>query len=327
MKKLFTRVLIALAVIIGGFVSFVLLTWDKDFDAPLPEIKASTDSAMIARGKYLVYGPAHCATCHTPMDKYKEVEAGAELPLSGGWELVIPPGTMRAPNITPDMETGIGKMTDAQLARAFRYSVKHNNKVLFPFMPYHEMTDEDLTAIISFLRSQPPVKNELKPTELTFLGKMLMALGAMKPEQPKTTPAKAIAVDTTVEYGSYLANTVANCVGCHTERDLKTGKFTGPKLAGGFKMPPDPFTQGYSFISPNLTPHKGTGRIAQWDQAAFVNRFRSGRIVEQSPMPWGAFSRMNDVELIAIYKYLNSIDPVENTIAKTTFAPGEAFPE
>lgn len=327
MKKILLRVLLALVIIIGGFVAFVFLTWDKDFDAPLPEIHASTDSAVIARGKYLVYGPAHCATCHMPMDKYKEVEAGAEIPLSGGWELNIPPGSMRAPNLTPDMETGIGKLTDPQIARALRYSVKHNNKVLFPFMPFQEMTDDDLQAIISFLRSQPAVKNEVKPSELTFLGKFIMAIGALKPESPKSTPAKSIAIDTTVAYGSYIANTVANCVGCHTDRDLKSGKFIGPRLAGGFKMPPDDFSNGYAFISPNLTPHEATGRMSQWDQTAFVNRFRSGRLVELSPMPWGAFSRMNDVELIAIYKYLNSIEPVENNIPKTVFAPGEAFPE
>ena len=55
------------------------------------------------------------------MDKLEAVDKGLEMPLSGGWELDIPPGTFRAPNLTPDMETGIGKLTDAEVARNLRY--------------------------------------------------------------------------------------------------------------------------------------------------------------------------------------------------------------
>ena len=72
-------------IVIVAFFAFVQLTWDKTYDPPLPAITASKDSAVIARGKYLVYGPAHCATCHVPMDEIKEVETiGTEFPLSGG---------------------------------------------------------------------------------------------------------------------------------------------------------------------------------------------------------------------------------------------------
>lgn len=85
--------------------TFLLLSWDKKFDAPLPDIKASKDSAVITRGRYLAFGPAHCATCHVSIDKYRAVENEEQMPLSGGWELDIPPGTFRAPNLTPDMET------------------------------------------------------------------------------------------------------------------------------------------------------------------------------------------------------------------------------
>jgi len=126
---------------------------DKDFDAPMTDIAASKDSAVIARGKYLAYGPAHCASCHTPMDKLDDNDKGIEMPLSGGWELDIEPGIFRAPNLTPDIETGIGKLTDAQLERAMRNSVNHRNKLMFPFMPFQEMTQEDVVALISFLRS------------------------------------------------------------------------------------------------------------------------------------------------------------------------------
>ncbi len=326
MKKFLLRILAVLVIIIAGLLIFILVAWNKKHNAPYPAITASGDSAVIARGKYLAFGPAHCASCHVPMDKFKEVDKGLEIPLSGGWELTIPPGTFRAPNLTPDMETGIGKLTDSEVARVLRYSVGHDGRSIFPFMPFQEMSDEDLTALISFLRSQKPVKNAIKPTEYSFLGKAVMAFGLIKPEAPKNTPPKSMAIDSTILYGSYLANSVANCVGCHTERDLKTGKFTGPAFAGGFHMEPDEFTKGFSFVTPNLTPDPETGLITNWSESTFVNRFRSGRIHETSPMAWGFFSRMNDVDLKAVYRYLKSLEPVHNKIEKTVYQPGEKMP-
>ena len=318
------------AIVIGlffiGFIAFVQLTWDKEFDAPLPEIVATTDSAMIARGQHLAFGPAHCGTCHVPLDKLMEVENGLIMPLQGGWAMSIPPGTFRAPNITPDEETGIGALSDGQLARALRYSVKSDNTCLFPFMPFQELSDEDLTAIISFLRSQEPVRNEVPPTELTFLGKMVMALGMIKPVGPTQAPPKKVDIDSTVAYGKYLANNVANCVGCHTERDLKTGEFTGAPFAGGLLMPDEGLSDGFGFVTPNITPHQGTGHMVEWDEKEFIKRFRGGRVYKGTPMPWGSFGRMTDLELKAIYRYLKSLDPVENKIEKVVYAPGEELP-
>jgi mono/diheme cytochrome c family protein len=314
---------LALIVLLVGLFVFVQLTWDKKYDAPYPDITATTDSAVIERGKYLALGPAHCITCHVPMDKVKDAEEGVVMPLIGGWELSIPPGTFRAPNITPDIETGIGNMTDGEIARALRYSVNRNNGHVFPFMPFQELSDDDLTAIISFLRAQEPVKHKVEPSELTFLGKALVAFGMIKPEGPKNTPPKSVVIDSSIAYGSYLANRVANCNGCHTERDFKTGAFVGAPLAGGTHFLPDAFSEGYSFITPNLTPDKETGIMANWDESTFINRMRAGRGHKGSPMPWGAFSRMDDLELKAIYRYLQSLEPVNNKIEKIVFAPGE----
>jgi mono/diheme cytochrome c family protein len=325
--KLLLKILAGLAALIAILVIYIQLSWDKKYDAPYPEIKASTDSAVIARGKYLAYGPAHCGTCHVPMNKIMDVENGEIIPLSGGWELAIPPGTFRAPNITPDEETGIGKLTDGELSRTLRYMVGSDGRCIMPFMPFAEMSDEDLTAVISFLRTQPPVKNEVKRSEFTFLGKAVTAFGMIKPEGTKGTPPKSVVMDTTVEYGNYLANYVANCVGCHTDRDMKTGAFIGERFAGGLFMAPDAFSEGKSFMTPNLTPHVGTGVMAEWTEDAFAARMKAGRVHSGSPMPWGAFSRINDMELRAIYRYLQSLKPVANKIEKTVFAAGEKLPE
>lgn len=327
MKKVLLILLGLILVLVVGLYGFVSLTWDKEYDAPYPDIKASTDSTMIARGGYLVNGAGHCTTCHVPMDKMDAVEKGEIVPLIGGWELDIPPGIFRAANLTPDMETGIGSRTDAELARTLRYSVNHKNRMVFPFMPFQMMSDYDLASIISYLRAQPAVRNEMKPSELSFMGKAIAAFGLLKPESPKSEPPKNVPMDTTVAYGGYIANNVANCAGCHTERDLKTGEFVGPKFAGGFLMPADAFSLGKTFVTPNLTPDPETGIMASWSEDGFVARFKAGRVHAGSAMPWGWFGRMDEVEMRAIYRYLQTLEPVKRKIPKTVFEAGETVPE
>lgn len=326
MKKFFLILLSVVVVLILFLVIFVNLSWDKEFDYEYPDIHASNDPEIIAYGEYLAYGPAHCATCHVPSDKIINVENGEKLALIGGWELDIPPGVFRAPNLTPDKETGIGNMTDGQLARALRHSVTHDNKFMLPLMPFQNLSDEDLVAVISFLRSQKPVKNKVERTEYTFLGKALLAFGVLQPEQPKGTPPKKVNKEASKEYGEYLAKSVANCVGCHTARDLKTGEFIGPDFAGGMHFLPEPLSEGYSFITPNITPDEKTGVFAKYTEDGFLEKFRKGRITRGTPMPWGAYSRMTENDIKSIYMYLKSLNPIENLIEKTIFAPGEELP-
>lgn len=325
MKKAIFSILGILVLLIIAFNVFVFATWDKKFEAPMPDLKATRDSAKIARGAYLVYGPAHCASCHAPFEKRDAVKNGEQIDLIGGWELCIPPADVRAPNITPDKETGIGNMSDGEIARAMRYSVQHDGKILLPFMPFQELSDDDVVAILSFLRSRPAVKNIVPKTEYKFLGKALLALGAIKPVGPNKTPKKSVVKDTTFEYGEYIANSVANCVGCHTNRDMKTGKNIGPPFAGGLYFPPDKYSNGFSFVTPNITPDKETGIMAQWDQTTFVNRFKAGRIHYGSHMPWETMSRIDEVELKALYEYLQHLKPVKNKIDRVVFEPGEKY--
>jgi len=327
MKKIALGILGGFALLILVLVIFVMTSWDKKFEAPLPDFKASTDSTLIERGKYLAYGPAHCASCHTPFELLDSVKKGAFLPMSGGFELIIPPGTFRSPNLTPDIETGVGKFSDAQLARAMRYSVNHDNRLMFPFMPFQELSDEDVTAIISYIRSQPAIKNEVKPTEYTFLGKALIALGALKPVGPKNTPPSKVTKDTSAVYGEYIARSVANCVGCHTERDLKTGENIGPEFAGGLVFEPDPSTEGFGFITPNITPDKETGVMADWNFQTFKNRFQAGRVHKTSHMPWESYKQIDEIEIKALYAYLTTLAPISRKVEKTVYKPGEELPE
>lgn len=172
------------------------------------------------------------------------------------------------------------------------------------------------------------MKHVVKRSELTFLGKALSAFGLIKPEGTKGDPPKFVPIDSTAAYGKYLANYVANCVGCHTNRDLKTGKLIGKPFSGGFHMPADPLSEdGKSYITPNLTPDPETGWIKDWDEQAFIKRLHGGRVHKSSPMPWGAFGRINELELKAIYRYLKSLPPVKNAVKKTVYERGEKMPE
>jgi len=318
MKK-FLRILkwvgIVVVVVLVGVVSTVLLRKNRTYDAPYPDIHASKDSAVIARGKYLVNGPAHCAHCHTPNDQMSKVDAGEIVPMTGGHKFEFGSvAIMYTPNLTSDKETGIGAYSDGELARALRYGVKRDGTPLFDIMPFYDISENDLTAIVSYLRTLEPVKSEVPKGSRSFLGDALYAFGAIAPVGLKTEnrPAilKTINPDTTAEYGKYLANYVGNCVGCHTDRNLQTGEFTGEPFAGGLKLPceTDP---NLMLVSPNITFDPETGRLANWDEEAFIKRFRMGRLVKESMMPWGSYSRMSDMELKAIYRYLKTVKQVK----------------
>ena len=115
----------------------------------------------------------------------------------------------------------------------------------------------------------------------------------------------------TVERGRYLVNNVANCAGCHSPRNMLDGSYAGPRLSGGTPAPLDG-DETLLVTPPNLTPDPKTGHITNWTEEQFVARFRQGKIVEGSHMPWGPFGRMSDDDLRAIYRYLKSLDPVEH---------------
>jgi mono/diheme cytochrome c family protein len=292
---------IILLVIIAGVTIATATRQHLTYDAPYPDVKASTDSAVIAKGKHLVLGPAHCLDCHSPIqNKDSVMRLGQEVPLTGGFLFDLPFGKFYTPNLTPDKETGIGNLTDAEIARSLRYGVKKNGEAMLGFMSTQNMSDEDLTAIVSYLRTLKPVQNKVPDHEYNVMGKMLKAF-MIKPSGPMETIRVGMPEDSTAEYGRHMVMAIANCNGCHTRRD-DIGNYIGRHMAGGGEI------EGVKI--PNITPDP-TSRIFDWTEAAFINRFRMGRINPKSHMPWEAFSRMNDTELKAIYRYLQTVEPVK----------------
>jgi mono/diheme cytochrome c family protein len=270
------------------------------YNAIYPDIKASADPAIIERGRHLVFSSAHCIECHHKGNADSLAEAGREVPLTGGVSFSLPVGIIYSKNITPDKETGIGGFTDGEIARALRYGIHPDGTAVYDFMPFHNTSDEDLTAIISYLRSQKPVKNKVPKNQLNIIGNVVKAF-LVKPVGPTEPVPGSVTRDTSVAYGRYLSLSVAECNGCHTKRDI-AGKFTGKPFAGGNDFD--------GLVSPNITPDS-SGRIFGWSKKIFIDRFRMGKLIPKSPMPWNCFKRMTDDELTAVYNYLQTLQPVK----------------
>lgn len=304
LKKILKWTGIVLLVFIAGLTATVAMRQHVKYDRPYPAIRASADSAIILKGKNIVFGAAHCADCHSPYNTDSMLALGKKVFLSGGHAFKLPIGTIYAKNITPDDETGIGRYTDAEIARALRYGVRPDGSLLFDFMPFHNMSDEDLAAVISYLRSQKPVKNAVPGNDLNLLGKAVKAL-LIQPTGPSGEVPVSVKPDSTAEYGGYIANNMANCKGCHTPRNMMTGAFEGEPYSGGMEI------EGY--ITPNLTPDSSS-RLFGWTQQMFIDRVRMGKLDPKSPMPWNSYRRMSDEELKAIYNYLQTVKPVKKII-------------
>ncbi|HEX2536000.1 MAG TPA: c-type cytochrome [Chitinophagaceae bacterium] len=291
----------------------VALRQDLKFDAPYPEIKATTDSAVIARGRELVLGPAHCISCHGPKNNEELLKAGKDIPLHGGYSFELPFGSFYARNITPDSTTGIGRYTDPEIARILRYGVKPDGSAVLDFMPFHNMSDEDLTAVISYLRAQKPVKNEVPEHKLNPVGMALKAF-LIKPVGPDGEVPKSVKRDSTIEYGRYLALNVANCSGCHTKRG-PTGEYIGQPFAGGGPME----EPGHPALTPPNISGDSASRLMVWSESDFIARFRRGKQIPYTHMPWNSYNQMSDVDLKALYRFLKSVragQPAEPALAK-----------
>lgn len=282
----------------------VALRQDLHFDAPYPQLAASKDSAIIARGREIVIGPAHCASCHSIKNPDSVLNLGLEPEMSGGVEFKFGLGSFYSRNITPDSTTGIGRYNDGELARVLRYGVRPNGNAMLDFMPFHNVSDEDMIAILSYLRAQKAVKNDVPEHDYNLMGRVVKAF-LIKPVGPSEKIEKAVVRDSSAAYGKYLALNVANCSGCHTERDM-TGAYIGEPFAGGGPM----IEGGDTLIPPNLTPHP-QGRIYTWSKEDFISRVRMGALVKHSHMPWNSYKRMSDADLTAIYNYLKSLKPQE----------------
>jgi mono/diheme cytochrome c family protein len=310
MKKLGKILLIcvvALCMLLPVAVTFTI-GW-RPFLGPkmraLTKRQFSRTPERLARGRYLVHGLLGCDDCHSPKDWNQN---GAPVP--PGKELVgqaLPihdfPGTISAPNLTPDPETGSGRWTDDQLARAIREGVKHDDTILFPMMPYSEykdLADEDLAAVVVYLRSLTPVKNPLPATNINFPVKYLVRSAA----EPVLDPVPGPDPSDKLARGKYLVR--MGC-GCHNVAD-KLVYAGGDHLVGPWG----------NVTSANLTPDPSG--ISYFSEASFITTLRTGYVGARklnSIMPWNAFKDLGDEDLKAIFAYLRTLPPVKHRVDNT----------
>ena len=274
----------------------------------LTDRKFEANQARVERGRYLVDGVNGCFGCHTDQDWSKP---GAP-PVAGRegsghvWADQDLPWLV-APNITSDKETGAGNWSDDTLARAIREGIGHDGRTLFSAMPYphyREISDEDLASIIVYLRTVPPVRNQLPTTKIPFPLNYLMN----NMPQPVTTQA-APDLSTPEKRGAYLVS-MAACADCHTPQE-KGQPIPGMEFAGGFLL----HEPKGDVVSNNITP--AASGIGYYNEATFIQALRLGKVGARplrASMPWYFFGKMTDDDLKSIYAYLKTVKPVKHQI-------------
>jgi len=219
--------------------------------------------------------------------------------------------TSTPPTSRPIPIPGIGNWTDEQITKAIREGVDPEGKIIFPPMPvptYNHMSDDDVKAIVAYLRTLPPVKHEVEESHWNI------------PQQamPPASGAAAPPVSDKVAYGGYIVNSLSHCFECHTPMTP-----TGPDLAklgaGGLEITLAP---GMSVMTPNITPDKETG-IGNWSDADIKKAMiegitpTGGHISPPMPFPW--FKNMTPEEVDAVVAYLRTIPAVPNKVERTEF--------
>jgi mono/diheme cytochrome c family protein len=322
MKKVFKWIgilIAAVVVILIGVIGYVKLMLPNVGDAP--DLKVEVTPERVERGRYLANSVTICMDCHSKRDWTKfsgPITPGTE---GGGGEMFDRtmgfPGVFYSRNITPH---GLGSWTDGEIYRTITTGVNKKGEALFPVMPYHkygQLDEEDVYSIIAYVRSLPPVPNEVPAREVDFPFSIIL-----NTIPQKAAPGKRPDPSDTLAYGKYLVSAAA-CGECHTP--FVEGKFTeGMEFAGGrvFEMP------GGTLRTPNLTPDP-TG-LGYWSREKFLDKFHTytdsgyhspavAMTDFNSIMPWTMYSRMTESDLISVYTFLKSLDPIKNEVTK--FSP------
>jgi len=288
--------LIPTALLVLALIGFYKL--NERHDNPVSDIKVDGTPEQIARGEQLAHS---CVNCHTP---------GVQLPLSGtdmAAKFPFPPlGTVYAPNLTPGGD--IDDWTDGEVIRAIREGVHKNGRSLLvmPAETYRNLSDDDVQALVAYLRSQPATGGPTPGVHFNLLGALFTNLvdfrTAQQPVGSVTAPQPG-----TPEYGKYMVD-IRGCRSCH-------GDQLQGKLDTGEPGPPP---------GPNLTKI-----VPQWTEEQFMNFFNTGQLPDggtvpivtfpsgfsEPRMPWPIVrAATTDDELKAMYAYLHSLPPVEGPV-------------
>jgi len=282
---------ILLVVFVGVLYGITASRLNKVYRIQPAAVTIPTDAVSLERGRHLAEAVTGCQGCH-----------GDNL---AGKIFIDDPqiGRVYATNLTAGKGSAGETYTDADWVRALRHGVGPDGKLLLimPSDNYNVLSDEDLGAVIAYVKSLQPVNNVTPAPRLTFFARLLFALGAfgkMPAEEIDHAAVRRPAppVGITVDYGRYLA-TAAGCQDCH-----------GRTYGGGRAGPGAP-------LSPNITPG---GHVKEWTEADFITALRTGVTPENEKldpkdMPWPEYARMADAELKAMWLYLRFVPAVPAT--------------
>jgi len=287
--------LLVLGIVLVSIISTI--RWNQgyeNFDIPVESISIPTDKAAIAYGEHIAI-TRYCGSCHG------EDLAGGHL-MNEPVLAVIP-----APNLTAGTG-GVGLTnTDEDWIRAIRHGVGHDNRGLIgmPARVWYQLSDEDLGALIAYLKNIPPVDNEFPKRKIGPAFRLLLTLGQAPISEASlinhtaprpSTPEPSV----TLEYGEYQT---LGCTACH-----------GPNLNGGIIRD----LNGELVTALNLTPG---GELQGWSEADFITALRTGVTPGghnlSEAMPWRYVGQMTDEELQAIWLYLQSLPALEQGTERT----------
>ncbi len=316
--KVLVFFIIGLIIIVIGLLSYVKLALPNVGNPP--ELKVKITPVRLERGKYLANHVTICMDCHSTRDWSLYTGPLDSAQFGGGGEVFGKqlgfPGEFISPNITPH---NLKYWSDGEIYRAITSGVSKDGHALFPIMPYPnfaKMDTEDIYSLIAYIRSLPVKESQPKVSVADFpMNFIINTIPAA------ATPQKMPSPNDQVAYGGYLVN-AANCNDCHTKK-VDGAEVEGMKFAGGFAFN---LPNGTIVTSANITPDKATG-IGSWTKEQFLARFKAYSDSTYTPrkiagdefqtiMPWTMYAGMKTSDLEAVYAYLRTLKPVNNSVVK-----------
>ncbi len=290
---------VVLAAVVGGVVAYTKLNTARSKGADdriaLAEFK-SKDPAAIARGEY-VMRTGDCLACHTS-------DKGS---FAGGYTFDTPFGMILSSNITPDRDSGIGKLTE----RGFFNAVRHgqgSKGFLYPAMPYtaySKLTDADLHDLWAYMSTVKPIANAVDENgglkfpynvRLAMAGWNMLFYDNHGLEQATGQSAEW-------ERGRYLVDGGTHCSACHSPRNFLGAEVASEYLQGG--------NLG-AWYAPDLTgnPHTGQGAKTVESIGEYLKTGGDGVSLATGPMAEAvehSFQYLTDTDLHAIGTYIKSL--------------------
>src|ERR1700692_2478693 len=246
-----------------------------------------TDARVLDQGRYLA-NAGNCVSCHT--------RAGAK-PFSGGVMFETPFGVIYSSNITPDIDTGIGRWTADDLRRAMHEGIAAGGYRLFPAFPYTsftKVTDEDVDAIYAYLRTIKAVRYKPPPNDFLFTQRWVLSLW-----NSLFFTEGRFSLDTahSVEWnrGAYLVDSLGHCGACHTPRNALMAESAANAYSGGRIQDKVTETKVRSWSAVNLTPTKSG--LASWSVDDLTKYLKTGFSLRA-----GTFGPMNEVIVNSLTK-------------------------